>query len=574
VAPLLAGAIVLAAGSAWAGSHVNEKVGYRLKLPEDFEHVPEEEPSGEPGEFFIPSDPNRIDSFKCTKTLSTNEGWQFRRFVMTYYFPEITAADIAKRREEEQKKAGEEGATFTIDGLGGDRIYLTFKEYAEANIRGFFFSAEKPAKVAGHDATLYEMTFEKLSNLPQRWMACSYKVPGGEFAIVATCTEQHFKKCKPDMTSLFNGFKMLDAEGLRAKDHGSVTFKAPTGDDVDEDELSPEEILARRKQQREEAFEKCRAGLEKGWRHMETDNFLVVYECDPKYAKDVGRQAEGVRAWLEETFPGIGEGFVQAAIIRVYESEDRIPASRGGWSFSFNSKGHVQEIRFGRSADRSGFVSEFDSLNEDVMAAWFRQKNSELWNRMPEWLTMGLYEYIEDADLKGAKLVFSPDEWEKDQMTEALRLSEDFKGDAAGAPLKPLRTLLAMSEGDLYAQWSYSRVQCASVIRYFIEGPGRNNAKTRTLLGDYIKNLYAQVEEVEKRIEEQEKAEREGKKKKEGLSEEEALAAEDEEYKKKRENAYGAVAKELLDKAFQTTFADWSDQDWAALENSWRNHVE
>jgi hypothetical protein len=193
---------------------------------------------------------------------------------------------------------------------------------------------------------------------------------------------------------------------------------------------------------------------------------------------------------------------------------------------------------------------------------------------MPDWLSMGLGEYIEDADLKGAKIVFNPDEWEQENMAEALRLTKDFKGDSASSPLKPLRTLLALTSDDLYSQWQYSSVQCASVVRYFIEGPGRNNDKTRAVLIDYVKNLYAQVEEVEKRIKAEEKAEEERAAKKGGMSDEEKLAAEDEAYKKKRENAYNAVERELLEKAFQTTFASWSDQDWAALESSWRNYVE
>src|SRR5690606_31008745 len=102
----------------------------------------------------------------------------------------------------------------------------------------------------------------------------------------------------------------------------------------------------------------------------------------------------------------------------------------------------------------------------------------------------------------------------------------------------------------------------------------RKSTKTSVILPHYLGHLLELVDEVEKRIEKEKKEAEAREKAAAGMSDEERLAAEDEAYKKKREQAYDQVAKELLDKAFQRTFADWDDSDWSALDASWMKYAE
>ncbi|MBI4879994.1 MAG: hypothetical protein HY812_10110 [Planctomycetes bacterium] len=53
-------------------------------------------------------------------------------------------------------------------------------------------------------------------------------------------------------------------------------------------------------------------------------------------------------------------------------------------------------------------------------------------------------------------------------------------------------------------------------------------------------------------------------------SEDQRLQAEDEEYKRKREQAAGRDARELLQNALDLTFGGWSAQDWEELDRSCR----
>ncbi|MFH0943667.1 MAG: hypothetical protein V2A76_00560 [Planctomycetota bacterium] len=571
------GLLVLCSPQLFArGTHVNETLGYRIKTPQDFEKQAGGVSLGMGFSMRIGADPYVVDSFECTKELPQKSWMDFNQKLQmaTFFFPKRSAAEIAKAREEAEKKRGEAGgkkeATITL--FDSDQIYLTFEEYAKARIQGFFFEKEKRATVAGFPSVLYEMKFEKLSNTPQRWLACAYTLPGGQFAVLFTCTEGHFDKYESTFKSSFNSFKMLDPAGLNVQPWKSASVTVDLSDQQDEEKMTAEEVLARREKQKQEAYAKCLEELPDGWKHFESEHFLVVYECPPKYAKDVSRQAEGVIAWLGDQFAHVGTGIIQGSILRVYKSQEDIPAGDRIHMTLGGAKGLVREIKFGRP-DSRGFQSEFTSLNRSVMENWFRQKNSELWNRMPYWLESGLAEYIEDAEVKDSRLAFGTDEWEKDRWIDAqLAQKKCGDGDPAQAPIKPLKLLLQLTGEELNGggNWAYTSVQCSSLVRYLLDGPGARNKQTRSILPHYIGHLYDLVEEVEARIE----AERNERQRREeaasGMSEEEQLKAEDEEYRKRREQAYDKVAKELLEKSFERTFAGWSDSDWRTFNSSWK----
>ncbi|MBI4879926.1 MAG: hypothetical protein HY812_09765 [Planctomycetes bacterium] len=555
----------LAAPALAAGAHVNEKIGYRISLPDDFEVTPD---AGDLAGLIL--DYYLVDTFKCTKALPSKIGWTFHRHMATYFFPERSAADVAKAQEESQKGANEEGKT-RVSWLINGRLYRNFKEYASDQITGFFFDGEKPAKIAGFDATIYEMKFEKGTNIPQRWMACAFKVPNGEFAIVCSCTEQHFEELTAEFKKTFNSFKLLDKAGLKLKDTDSASVDLDLGDDVDEDKLSAEELLARRKKQKEDAFKKCIDALPAGWRSFETEHFLIAHACPPKYAKEVGQHAEAVCDWMEAHFGTVGSGQVQSMIIRVYEKEADIPT---GARLILLVPGTVREIEFAKP-ESVGWISEFRGLSTDITCNFLEGKNDQLWDRMPRWLSWGLQEYVNNGVLKGSKLVFNPEQWEEDALNDAMLEQRKFEGsNPALAPIKPVKTLITTTPDELWQGQlgRFTQAQCASVVRYLIEGPGSKNKKTASLVTHYIGNLYDLVQKVEADLEKDRKES--GAKSGAGMSDEERLKAEDEEYRKRRDQAYEKVAERLLEDAFQLTFKDWDDGDWNSLDSSWGKYAE
>ncbi len=552
------------ATSAVADTLTNKQIGYSLFVPKGFK----KSDKGGFYDFAFNQDYYALDILTCDEELYMKESFSgYHRKVATYFFPTRTAADIAKLREERAKKSdkdkGEIDAWFSLD-----RVYQGFDEYAKDKIQGFYFSDEKPGKYGGFDCVVREMFFEKLTQVPQRWIACSYKVPGGEFAVLFTCTDQHFKKFKGECQKTFGTLKLLDAAGPKPKDpQNKITMNVEVGSDekVDYKKMSLQEKLDHVAAVREKAFKKAKDDLPKGWNSFETDHFLICHDGELGSAKEASRHAEAVIAWLSERFGAIGTDPTQAMILKLHTKDEQ-----PNFSVTTGSSDPARVMVVDVYRDFNGKFS-FASVADDVMWRWFDQKNPDLSSRMPWWLRSGLDGIMRDSVAKGTKLDFGMDMWERESMTDALRADRDFKGKPEEAPLKPVKLLLHSPAKDIYGKnFSWGEAQCSSTVRYFLEGPGSRNEKTKTILPNYVANLSELVSEVEARLEAQNKEESERKKNGGEMTDEERLKAEDEAYKKKRENEYSKIEKELLDKAFAKTFEGFTEKDWSALDDSWK----
>src|SRR5204863_456089 len=82
-------------------------------------------------------------------------------------------------------------------------------------------------------------------------------------------------------------------------------------------------------------------------------------------------------------------------------------------------------------------------------------------------------------------------------MAEALKADKEFKGKPDDGPLKPMKLLLHSPGKDIYKKnFAWGEAQCSSIVRYFLEGPGAFNEKTKTSLQDYVANLSQLVAAV------------------------------------------------------------------------------
>lgn len=565
----LLGWLCVVPSAARAETIKDKKVGYSIFAPKGFER-------GE-GDAFdaydFDSDFYRLEMLTSKDELSPKSGWKYSRRLATYYFPKRTAADIAKLREEREKAKEGKTPSFDLSGwLSLDRVYQGFEEYAKDNIQGFYFAEQKAVKYAGFDCTVHEMVFEKLTQVPQRWLACTYAIPGGEFAVVFTCTEQHFKKFKVEMTNTFKTFKLLDAAGLKPRDPHNVvgsTSEIGSDDDVDVSKMTADEKAAHWAAIREKAFEQTRAELEKGWSSFETTNFLVCHDGDAKNAKEAGRHGEAVISWLSERFGGIGTNPTQAIILKLYTKTDR-PAITS--SMGSGDPAAVKTIEVFRNWD--GTLS-LASVANGVMWTWFDQKNNDLSSRMPAWLRSGLSGMMSETEVKGGKLDFGMATYEREALAAALQADKEYEGDPAQAPLRPMKLLLTSTREEIYGKdVAWGATQCACTVRYFLEGPGSRNEKTRSSIQHYVGNLSELVAEVEARLEAERIAAREKESLEAKMTDEEKLKAEDEAYKKKREGVYDKVEEELLDRAFEKTFGGWTDAEWKTLDNNWTSFAK
>ncbi len=463
------GVVALLSAAASAQTlHVNEAVGYRLRLPEDY--APGKKDAATLFDVVSSVDPYFLESFPCQKPLHCDGGGDFYRRLTTYYFPARTAVDIAREKAERDAAAQQEGKDQGDAARAGPaKIYQGFKEYASDRIRGFYFEEEKEMKVAGFPATVYEMRFEKLTAVPKRYMVCSYHVPGGEFAIMFTCTEEHFRQTRPEFHRTFESFKLLSPAGLKEPEAPKPAPKKETAPapPAASGEPTVEELL----KQRDEAFQRAIAGLEKGWRHVQGEHFLVLYETDAKYARQALRHAEALHEWFSDTFAEFGMGYVQGAIIRVPAAgSPRAPAAESGTSGLRRVRVFTLHQR-----ERDTDTAPLSGLGIALLHTWLEQRNEPLYRHLPLWLQLGLDGLVADAQVSGSKLDFVLDPDRARAFAVLFQTDEDLRKSGEEERLvRPLSEIVGAGSYDLL-KGKYApavAMQAIGLVKYLIDGPG------------------------------------------------------------------------------------------------------
>src|SRR5262249_10783049 len=126
-------------------------------------------------------------------------------------------------------------------------------------------------------------------------------------------------------------------------------------------------------------------------------------------------------------------------------------------------------------------------VNREVLDFWLRDRDRRLYAAMPGWIGIGLSNLVENLHMKNGKVTFRKDDWNRDDVREAAR---------SGKTTAP-KEIFVMS-GQSYWQ-DYLKVQEAEqLVDYLAARGGAKDKRTKELLPEYLKNLMAVVDEVDK----------------------------------------------------------------------------
>ena len=147
-----------------------------------------------------------------------------------------------------------------------------------------------------------------------------------------------------------------------------------------EEEMTPHERKLRRMEAVERYLDKEIANLPKGWTHASGKHFCVISHADKKFTKRILDHAENVRAYLEKTFPGLGDDYVPRGIIRIFKDDadtavpridswipwiprtSTIPGARHG-STRVSTTGPTRGISWSRTSPRTEAGFAFPTLS-------------------------------------------------------------------------------------------------------------------------------------------------------------------------------------------------------------------
>ncbi|MHC4973548.1 MAG: hypothetical protein ACYTG3_14575 [Planctomycetota bacterium] len=553
---LAAGGATVDAGDAAGAYFTNERWGYKVRVPKGWTRAA------------MSADEEWIASKHLGKRPLEARNSQY----WTRETPEMWVIGFPHIRRGERKAKRVERAEGTE--LIVSNPYTDYKDFIKRN-RGFlswegggyYFSKEEETEIGGVKVTQYEIAMEKLVNTKRAVIAWVFHFDDIDFAIQFKILDDHFKGYKRGFYACLKSFKR--AERTKALP-GSATTGRKIVEEEDLDKLSPEERKRALQDQVKRKYQREIDALPKGWKSRESEHYLMLYNCEEKFARRTLAHAEAVRAHLDKLFGAVGDRFVPKAIIRIFNSD----AERNAYHSSTRSIWDVvREITVVQGAgwDKDW---EYGRLNSSVFSVWLHYRNKNLAMNMPSWLSSGLHKYMDMLRSKGKRIDFTNEDWNRDSMRLQIK-----KG--AYVPLKEMITSEIWSAAEQKnPMGSWDRHQQAESVVYWLMTKG-NRGKYKNLIKNYLFYLTIVVQDVQLEFEEKlGKLEDEKKAAMKSAGVDPDSEEEDEEefdpaaHEEELVKLYKEKRKEILEESFKRTFGKWSDKDWARFTKAWISHAK
>jgi hypothetical protein len=312
--------IGVAARTASADTHKDEKLGYSITYPRKWNVMP------------IAMGKNHLVArFQCDREYEHSDA---QTNFWTSHRPQLDVVVIPLSKEDTRGakvKQTDDGVEVT-----NDTQYRDLKEYLDATWRdegGFHFSKEEDLVIDGVEVVEYELTIDKLVSVPKRVWAYAYYADDAIYGFVGDALIPHEDKVKKDILAALKSVKLFTRTG-------TLEGVERTGADVFVDEanetkdMTSEQIAERRDEKFDRQRRKIVDALAKDWTVKDTDEFTIVSHSDSRFTKDIASHCDAFRAWLDDRLGYIGTGHTGKIIIRICASRDEYSAYQDsrGWS--------------------------------------------------------------------------------------------------------------------------------------------------------------------------------------------------------------------------------------------------
>lgn len=510
------------------GPHEDEKIGFKMTTPKKWNQIPIQN-----DERWIVG---RYQSNKANQFTDDTFGYTYNfkpKLTIIAFTGESMETDIDIDIDEDEE---DEGRTISTT-LRLENPYKDYEEYMSKTYRGggWYIDSEEKTEVRGVSVTKYSIKVERSSRLgPMRLTTWVYHLGHADVAVQFECLEGAYKKLSKEFEARFKSFKTI--ERTKASNASTQGLR-----EIFNSGKTPEDRKKVRLSIEKEQHQKALDNLPEEWTVDETDRFLVLSHVKKKDAKDVVKQVDLMFTWLEENFSFVGEGeYVRRPIIRICKNSEEMGMfmSGSGWSFT--------NIEILTCKDNSQFKDFYlGQINDRSFEFWFYERDRELYSRIPAWFRYGMDSMLHTAEVKGNKLVFKPDNWEKTGLRDAL------KNDTITLPSE----MFQMTSSDFSGKQTLWR-EFGAFVRYLMVGKGAKSKLTKGLAEEYLGHLKDILEEEDAADDFDDDDEDDG-----PVTEEE----EDEAFKNKQ-NSWKERAEAIANEVYIRTFSDWTQKDWDKLD--------
>jgi hypothetical protein len=542
--PLLPALFVIALASGAAGQKgwfTHDVLGFKVKVPDGWTEVP------------LRVDENWIvGKFLSDKTyISKSRDWnEEHRPLMTVT---VFTDDAKKFKPLERQQRG--SSTFVAMN---DLPYQNYQDYLKRNLQsGYFFEKEDLGKHGDIDCIRYEVNQHK-SEVKMRLIAWVFKTHDMDVAVEFEVLEDRLDRLRKDCEEALSSFRFIERKAIEADAEATgkkLNHELWTKFRSEWRKLPAKERMDRRREIEKNRLAAVRARTPAGWDIQDTRNYLVVSHTDKRYVDRCLDAADAFRAWCEKHLDGLSDEYVRKGVLRVCADADEFKAyswkvSGDSWSFLIDDDREVVtyfDTYNGTSGRDMGFITG------DIFDMYLQDKDALMFQYTPAWLLVGMRGYVTGVQLKGKKLVFKEDDWEREDMRELERESK----------LKSVRELMTLDEDafwDTLQNDRRTRSQLVNLFR-FLDGPGGRHK----LLKDFVKRYLQAVAEVAEEFEA--KWEKEG-------SQKEAQTEEEEEAQRKSRDSYWRKRRKEIAEALEQKVLAWSDRDWDGIQKAYEKFIK
>jgi hypothetical protein len=435
--------------------------------------------------------------------------------------------------------------------------YRDFKDFVKrekglTTEGGYYYTREEETKVGGVDVSVYEIKVEKMVETPRAILTYVYHYDDVDFAVMFKILWYHYDDWKRTIETCLESFKQVP----RTKPFpGAATTGKKIVDEPDEETLTPAQRREMRKQKMEKFIQDEKDNLPKDWEFMEGKHFALLSHVDHRFAKRVLNHAENVFAYLEDTFPGLGDGYVPRGIIRVFAtSAEREAFGAGTRSLWFSDE---DQILLSKDAN-SDLLWEFARLSRRVTSLWLHFKNRLLSDNMSPFIRWGLEGHMENMRPSKRKgLIYARDAGD---IIQARQIISQGKA-------QPIRQLLSEERQADENGVTIGFGQEDSVMSWLLTDG--NRGKVRHSIAKYLKAMDEAIR-AERAKWEKEEADRLEAWKKAAEKGEAGEKPDPEKAWKQYEDRITAMRDAIRKQAFDAAFGDVSDKEWGRLDRKWQ----
>jgi len=430
--------------------------------------------------------------------------------------------------------------------------YRDYPDYCKRNLNkgGWFIHQEQKGRQGKLQVTRFQIKVEKGAQARLRYVCWVFHGQQADFAVEFEFLEHHVKKLQSRSMAPLRSFQfMARVTDASTGKEGQAT---PTEWDRDEWKALPlEERFKQRSMIEKRRAKKAIDSLPEGWIVQETKSFYVLSHAQKKYTARITAAAEACRTWLDRRLGRVNDEYVMMGVLRICKNYDEYRAYRQGSGDAFSAED--REVVAYEDRDEGNAGLNFGTMFYGLFNQYIYDKDKYLYRYLPVWLHWGLWDYFDTAVVKGKKMVFRPDDTEKEAFHDLRRRDA----------VKSARELMNMTYDD-YAKGNKAKLhmdeQFVNLLR-FLEGPGKRHKLLRGR--DFIlEYMSASIDAAVKY-----KAEND-----ETVSE--AGSEEEEEAQATRQGEASSKRRTAILKMVNDKLCNWSDKEWDSLNKAYARYCK